>query len=299
MESKIIVNLKAFIPWFKQFPFEATEEWGDALRDNIPKTKKAIRKGVPDDKAFFEKIGKPTLDNLDKMLRPGFVNQKGVTKEVILAIARAKLKGKNAAKKYNQSVKKGFIIFDQGELNSAMVGYHRGQCFGEYRFAKAIELALGCLLPIILPAKEGRFKSKLGRQLMSSGKLISNLAFDPAYFKPENDKINRLLNEDCQDDLVPFQTAERSGVPTNVGSGDLPVPSETGRQTGSHCDFVLIKDNLTPTNSKEVQAIKYEIYKHFYGEAHILRRRSRKGFSIAFSFIGVYLSGKKGQGQTS
>lgn len=251
MGSKIIVNLKAFIPWFKQFPFEATEEWGDALRDNIPKTKKAIRKGVPDDKAFFEKIGKPTLDNLDKMLRPGFVNQKGVTKEVILAIARAKLKGKNAAKKYNQSVKKGFIIFDQGELNSAMVGYHRGQCFGEYRFAKAIELALGCLLPIILPAKEGRFKSKLGRQLMSSGKLISHLAFDPAYFKPENDKINRLLNEDCQDDLVPFATG-----------GD------------SHCDFMLIKDNFTPTNSKEVQEIKYEIYKHFISEKHANKLRA-------------------------
>jgi len=251
MESKTIFNLKAFIPWFKQFPFEATEEWGDALRDNIPKTKKAIRKAVPDDETFQRKIADPVLANLDKILRPGFVNQRGVTKEVILAIARAKLKGKNAAKKYNQKVKKGFLTFDQGELNSAMVGYHRGQCFGEYRFAKAIELAIGCLLPIIQPAKEGRFKSKLGRQLMSSGKLISHLAFDPAYFKPENDKINLLLNEDCQDDLVPFATGGQS-----------------------HCDFVLIKNNFTPTNSKEVQEIKYEIYKRFYGEEHANKLRA-------------------------
>jgi hypothetical protein len=253
MESKIIVHEKSFIPWFKEFPFEETEEWGQALRDSIPKTQEAILKDVPDTKSFLKNRGQPLINAVQKMLNDGFVSKKGLAKEAILAIMKSKLYGKNSAKTYRKNLKKALKNFDQGELNNAMVGYHRGQCFGEYRFRDAIELALnGLTTPLIIqPGKEATFISELNNQLISSGILISDSMYDPEYIKLENDKLNSLINKYLKKGLVPFST------------GGL-----------SRCDFVLIKDSVTPANSTKPKEIKYEIYKHFLGDTQANKLRA-------------------------
>jgi hypothetical protein len=251
MESRIIVCEKAFIPWFKEFPFEETEAWGRALRDSIPKTEKGTLNAVPDNKAFRKKIGDPTIASVDKMLKDDFVSRKGLSKEEIIRIMNSKLYGKKSAKNYRKNLKRALKTFDQGELNSAMVGYQRGQSFGEYRFREAIELALGWLTPYINPAKQDLCAGKLMNQLMSSGILISDLAYDPEYFKPENDKTNSLINEYIREDIVPFKTGG-----------------------ASHMDFVLIPESVTPANSKEVTGKKYKIYKRFLGEEQANKLRA-------------------------
>ena len=251
MEGKIIVRENVVSPWFKPYPFEETEKWGAAYRVNIPKTKKAILKDVSDPESFSKNRGKPVLDAIDKMLNPGFVSKKGIPKKVIMAIAKAKLSGKNTAKNYKKNVKRGFIKFDQGDLNSAMVGYHLSQSFGEYRFAEAIEKALGCLTPIIQPIKAGEFRLKFGNQVERSGKLISKLAYDPKYIKPENDKINQLINRYIMEGIVRFATG-----------GD------------SHCDFCLIPESITPAESREVKEIKYKIYERFLGPEQAKKLRA-------------------------
>jgi len=284
MEGEIIVREKAFIPWVKEFTFEETEEWGQALRDSIPKTLEGILKGVPDNEAFRKKIVKPLIVAVRKMLGNGFVSRQGLTQELILEIMKAKLTGEDAAKNYQDSVKLAYEAFDQGELNSAMVAYHRGKSFGAYRFREAIEKSLGWLtqpFPLndthsknnisdklsatsirneaeragltlfIQPAKQGRFRLKFSNQVKHSGKLISNLAFDPQYFKPENDKINALINQYISKDIVPFITNGKS-----------------------HCDFVLIPESVVPANSAKAKEKKYEIYKHFYGEEHANKLRA-------------------------
>lgn len=246
MKGKIIFHKKApKVPWFRRFPFKKTEEWGQALRDSIPKTIEAILKDVTDTKSFSKNRGQPLINAVQKMLNDDFVNRKGLTKKAIIRIMKSKLYGKKSAKTYRKNLKKALKTFDQGELNSAMVGYHRGQCFGEYRFRDAIELVLNSLTSplIIQPGKEAKFISKLHNQLISSGILISDSMYDPECIKLENDKINRLINEYLKKGIVPFQTG-----------GD------------SHCDFVLIPESVTPANSKEVKEIKYKIYAHFLGE---------------------------------
>jgi len=257
MEGKIIVRENVVSPWFKEYPFEETEKWGAAYRANIPKTKKAIVKDVSDPESFNKNRAQPVLAAIDKMLNPNFISRKGLPKEVIIAIAKAKLSGKNTARKYKKNVNRGYRTFDQGDLNSAMVGYHLSQSFGEYRFKDAIEKALGWLLPFIQPClpagrpAQGKFRLKFGNQVERSGKLISKLAYDPKYIKPEDDKINRLINEYIREGIVPFETF-----------GD------------SHCDFYLIPESVTPADSKKVKEIKYEIYKHFLGEEQAKKLRA-------------------------
>jgi hypothetical protein len=253
MKGEILVGKKAFIHWVKEFSFEETRKWGDALRHQILKTLEGMpNKAVPDNETFFKKIGKPTLDNLDKMLPDGFVSHKGRSKKMILAIARGRLNAPNAAKKHEQNLKLGLETFDQGRLNGAMVEYHLKRSFGEYRFTEPIELALGWLAPFIQPAKQGRFKSKLGNQLMSSGLLISDCMYILDIIKLENDKINALLNQSIRQDIVRF---------------------EIGGQ--SHCDFVLIKSSIIPFYWSTVKEIKYGIYKEFDGEPFANDLRSR------------------------
>lgn len=253
MESKIIFCEKVFIPLFKEYPFEATEAWGVALRNSMPKRQKAILKAVPNAESFFKKIGVPTLDNIQKMLSDDFISKCGLTKDQLIRILNRKFSGKKLARTYRKNLRSGLKTFDQGELNSAMVGYHRAQCFGEYRFREPLAITLGYLIPLLIiqPGKEGEFISKFYNQLISSGILISDLQYDPEYIKPENDKIKRLINEYLRKEIVPFATGGKS-----------------------RCDFVLIKDSVTPTNSKEIQEIKYEIYKHFYGLEHANKLRA-------------------------
>jgi len=251
MKGKIIFHEKAFIPWFKEFTFAETEEWGQALRDSIPKTLEGILKGVPDDETFRKTIAKPLIVAVRKMIGHGFVSRQGLTQELILALMKVKLKSEDATKNYQDSVKLAYEAFDQGELNSAMVAYQRGKSFGAYRFREAIENALGWLTPFIQPAKQGRFKSKLNNQVERSGKLISHLNFDPEYIKPENDKINALINQYIRKDIVRFITNGKS-----------------------HCDFILILESVVPANSAKVKEKKYEIYKRFYGEEHANKLRA-------------------------
>ena len=243
MESEIIVHQKAFIPWFKEFPFPETEAWGQALRDSIPKTIEGILKGVPDNETYRKTILKPLIVAIRKMLGRGFVSRTGLTQELSLALMKAKVKSEDATKNYIDSVKLAYEAFDQGELNSAKIAYHLGECFGEYRFRDAIEKALGWLTPNIQPAKQGRFRQKFRNQILHSGKLITNLAYDPKYIKPENDKINGLINKDLKKGLVPFSTGGES-----------------------HCDFVPIPDSIRLFYSTEPKEIKYKTYKQFISE---------------------------------
>jgi hypothetical protein len=253
MEGKIIVHEKAFIHWVKEFPFEETRKWGDVLRHQILKTLEGMpNKAVPDDEASRKNRTKPVLDNIDKMFKPDFVSRKGRSKRLILALARAKLNDPNTAKKSEQNLKLGLETFDQSDLNSAMVEYHLKRSFGEYRFTEPIELALGWLAPFIQPAKQGKFRSKLGNQLMSSGLLISDCMYIPDIIKLENDKINALLNQYIRKNVVPFSTGGQS-----------------------RCDLRIIKSSCTPFYWSKVKEIKYGIYKEFDGEPFANDLRSR------------------------
>ena len=262
MESKIIVREKAVIPWFKDFSFEETKAWGQALRDSIPKTLEGILKGVPDNETYRKTIAKPLIVAVRKMLGHGFVSQAALTQELRLALMKSKLKSEDAAKNYIDSVKLAYEAFDQGELNSALIAYHLGRSFGAYRFREAIEKALGWLTPFIQPAKLGGFRQKFHNQILHSGKLITDLAYHPERIKQENDIINSLINNYLKKGLVPFATAERSGVPTNVGRG------------ASHCDFIPIPDSIRLFYSTEPKEIKYKTYKRFISEKQANNLRS-------------------------
>jgi len=299
MEGEIIVRETAVSPWIKQNPFEETEKWGGSYLQNIAKTRRAVVKAVPDDETFQEKIAQPAIDRVRKTLRDGMVNRKGLPKEAILKLMEAKMKRKGTAEKYRENLKKGYREFDQGDLNNAMVRHHLKKCFGVERFRDAIELANNRLAPFIIPPrKQGGFKRELGNQLRHSGKLISELAYDPKYLKIENDKINSLINK-ClrlviasvvprlslrippkRDEAISLgiNSAISSGLPRaptgsprNDNTCDL-VPFSTGGE--SHCDFVPIPGSVRPFDSKEVLDIKYEIYKHFLGEAQANRVRA-------------------------
>jgi len=241
-----------FIPWVKEIPVAETEAWGQALRDRIPKVLEGILKGVPDDETYRKKIAKPLIVAVRKMLGNGFISHQGLTQELILAIAKAKLTGQDASKNYIDCVKLADEAFDQGELNSAMIAYHLGNSFGPSRFRDAIAKALGWLTPFIQPAKLGRFKPKLNNQLLRSGILISNLAYDPQYTKPENDKINRLINEHLMKGLIQFATGG-----------------------ASHCDFMPIPDSIILFYYAKVKEIKYETYKRFISEKQANIHKSR------------------------
>ena len=255
-----IIREKASIPWVKEVSYEETKKWGQALRDSIPKVLEGILKGVPDDETFRKKIAKPLIVAVRKMLGNGFASRQGLTQELSLEITKAKLTGEDSAKNFIDSVKLAYEAFDQGELNSAMIAYHLGMSFGPNRFRDAIEKALVWLTPIIKPVKQGRFKLKFSIQVKHSGKLISNLAYDPEYIKPENDKINSLINEYIKEGIVPFKT------------GDL--PAEASAQAGSHCDFILIKDSIILFDSTKSKDIRYKTYKEFISEKHANKLRS-------------------------
>lgn len=240
-----IIREKAFIPYFKHYPFEVVEQWGQALRDNIPKTLEGILKGVPDNKTFRTKIVKLLIVAVRKMLGNGFIGPQGLPKKLRLEIMEAKLTGEYADENFIDCVKLADEAFDQGELNSAMIAYYLGTSFGPNRFRDAIELVLGWLTPFIQPDKQGSFSSKLNNQVLHSGKLITDLAYHPDIRKPENDKINSLINEHRRKWLVPFSA-----------DGD------------SHCDFILIPDSIVLFDSTKIKDKKYETYKHFISEKH-------------------------------
>lgn len=245
MMSKVVFHEKAFIPYFKQSPFEEIEAWGRALRANIPKTKKAILKAVPDNETYRKKIAQPLIVAVRKTLRDDFVNLKGLTKKQIISKMKAELKDPNAAKNFRKKVKRGYKNFNQGKLKSAMVARHLGNSFGPHRFRDAIELALGWLTPFIQPAKQGGFRTKFHNQVERSGKLITDLAYGPDIRKQENDIIHRLINEHLRKGLVPFSTGGQS-----------------------HCDFILIKDSIVFYDSTQIKEIRYETYKEFISEKH-------------------------------
>ena len=251
MESKIIVREKAVIPWFKDFSFEETKAWGQALRDSIPKTLEGILKGVPDNETYRKTIAKPLIVAVRRMLGRGFVSRAGLTQELRLALMKAKFKSEDAAKNYIDSVKLAYEAFDQGELNSALIAYHLGRSFGAYRFREAIEKALGWLTPFIQPAKQGRFRQKFSNQILHSGKLITDLAYHPERIKLENDKINSLINKYLKKGLVPFATGG-----------------------ASHCDFIPIPDSIRLFYSTEPKEIKYKTYKRFISEKQANNLRS-------------------------
>lgn len=251
MDSQIIVCGKAFIPWFKEFPFEETEAWGAALRDSIPKTLEGILKGVPDDETYRKTIVKPLIVAVRKMLGNGFVNRRGLPKKLIMDLMKVKLAGEDGAKNYIDSVKLAYEAFDQGQLNSAMIAYHLGKGFGAYRFTEAIEKALGWLAPFIQPAKQGKFNSKLSNQVEHSGKLITDLAYHPERIKLENDIINSLINKYFKKGLVSFETGG-----------------------ASHCDFVLVPDSITLFYSTKPKEIKYKTYKRFISEKQANNHRA-------------------------
>jgi len=262
MKGKIIFHEKAVIPWFKDFSFEETKTWGQALRDKIPKVLEEILKGVPDSETFRKKIAKQIIVAVRRMLGRGFVSRQGLPKKLIIEIMKAKLTGEDAYKNYIDSVKLAYEAFDQGELNSALIAYYLGESFGEYRFRDEIEKALGWLTPFIQPAKLGGFRQKFHNQILHSGKLITDLAYHPERIKQENDIINSLINNYLKKGLVPFATAERSGVPTNVGRG------------ASHCDFIPIPDSIRLFYSTEPKEIKYKTYKRFISEKQANNLRS-------------------------
>jgi hypothetical protein len=187
------------------------------------------------------------------MLGRGFVSQTALPQELRLALMKAKVKSEDALKNYIDCVKLAYEAFDQGELNSAMIAYHLGESFGEYRFRDEIEKTLGWLTPFIQPAKQGRFRQKFHNQILHSGKLITNLAYHPERVKLENDKISSLINKDLRKGIVPFAT------------GGDPPERPSGR-AGSHCDFVLIPDSIRLYYSAKPKAIRYNTYKQFISE---------------------------------
>lgn len=251
MKSKILVNEKAFIPYFKHYPFETVEQWGQALRDNIPTVLEALLKGVRDDETYRKKIVKLLIIAVRKMLGNGFIGLSGFPEKLRIEIAKAKLTGEDADKNFIDCVKLADEAFDQGELNSAMIAYYLGTSFGPNRFRDVIEKALGWLTPYIQPDKQGRFREKFHNQVERSGKLITGLAYDPEYIKQGNDIIYRLINEHLRKGIIPFSAGG-----------------------ASHCDFVLIKDSIILYDSAKSKEIRYETYKRFISEKHADKLKS-------------------------
>ena len=275
--SKILVCEKApKVPYFKHYSFEAIEEWGQALRDSIPKTLEAILKGVPDNETFRTKIVKLLIVAVRKMLGNGFIGPQGLPQKLRLEIMKARLTGEDAAKNFIDCVKLAEEAFDQGELNSAMIAYYLGTSFGPHRFRDAIELTLKLLTPYIQPAKQGSFSSKLNNQVLRSGKLITDLAYHPDIRKQENYIINSLINKDlargCHCERSEAIPLDCHGLrPRNDDMAGI-VPFTTGGD--SHCDFILIKDSIRLYYSTEPKEIKYETYKRFISEKHANKLKS-------------------------
>jgi hypothetical protein len=263
MRSKIIGRKKAFIPWFKEFPYEETKKWGAALRDNIPKTIEGMLKRVPDPETFRKKIGNKALAGVQRMLRDDFVSRSGLTKKQIIRRMKKKFQDPVTAERYQKNIKYAFETFDQDALNSAMADYQLGRSFGDYRFKPAMELVLDWVIgnPIIQPKKQGKFRVALGNQLLSSGKLISKSNYAPDIIKQENDKINRLINKYIRKRIIRFSAGGH-------------LPARTGIQAGSHCDFVLIPESITLADSTKAREIEYKSYSFFLGEEKAKKLRA-------------------------
>ncbi|MBI4739117.1 hypothetical protein HY772_06165, partial [Candidatus Woesearchaeota archaeon] len=274
MNGKILLSRKVVIPWFNEFPYKETRQWGKAYRAKLPDTRQAALKAVPDPKTFRKRMAKPIIDSVQRMLRDDFVSRKGLTKKQIISRMKKELNAPTTAQKYRNGIKQGFKTLDRVGLNRAMAEYQLGQTFGAYRFRAAIESVLEWMTGIIQPKKLGKFRAELGNQLLSSGILISKMMYAPDIIQGENDKVNRLINKYIRKVIIPFQT----GGP-------------------SHCDFVVIPASVTSVDSTKVKEIEYKIYSSHLGKkkADYLRRTSiEKDYSATPPNPDDYRPGKPG-----
>jgi len=272
--EQIGFNAQMVAPYFTQIPPQIEENWVKKMIEAKGKTYRGLKKAIKTRKDFEEKIAKPTEKTIASFINPEWSSKHGLTYKDIMNKTRDSLAG--AGKRYFQKRKD---VFETGKYEEKLEygrkeyarkwcqylgplkGYKAGNILGlstmaimalvgerslvDYLRVRNVRVE-GEPLVITTPEKLGKFKKILVSRIVHWGSEIIGLGFEAQDIKRANQELNQLVNEYCREDIIPFTPAERSGVQTNVGSGDSSRNNRDSVAT-SHIDFIVVEIN-DPTN---------------------------------------------------
>jgi hypothetical protein len=300
-ETEILLHLRLFIPKYNPIPFEKIVEYAEQTYLRACHR----RKGGGTQKDYEEKMFKPVIDGLKRLLSDDFVSKRGLTKEQI--IKKTEEGKKEAGRAYLENLNQAFetvdgipaqAILEKLPLNSAKYG--REMTFGEWRLIGPIDgrgtgaaILAGRYLSGLPVPKIGTQTGDLttlqflrGKDQLITGEpvLITEPKRAGQLRKQLQNQLLRsgeLIAEAHYSDEEIRKANKRTNELVQEFTLDKFEPFSPGGD--SHIDLVVDPQSVTPADSKEVLEIKYKINEFFLGEkmAKDIRRTSiEKDYSL-------------------